>query len=211
MVSQISNMVTFLGRGRLSLSVLLTACSTLAGVVTIPLWVNIGMKWTGGGTPRPLSTTSMVVGTFLILILPLAIGFALSVWNPGLAERLRKPTRAAMVFLLLLGLGAYLALRWNFIVTDFNPVLFVGAALFHSVAVLGSWSVARALRLDRRDSFTVGIEVGVQNVVIALLIVELLNRSDLVPFVGYYALLMTGMLFLWLVLLARPSDSAQAA
>lgn len=203
----ISNMVTFLGRGRLSLSVVLTACSTLAGIVTIPVWVNVGMTLAGGEVARELPIASMVLGSFLVLVVPLALGIATAIWKPVLAERLREPTRRAMVVLLVVGLGAYLAQRWQFIVADFSLVMLAGAALFHTLAVLAAWSGARVVGLDGRDSFTLGIEVGIQNVVVGLLVVELLDRSELVPLIGYYALVMMVLLFLWVALLGRHQRS----
>lgn len=210
----ISNMVAFLGRGRLSLSVVLTACSTLAGVVTIPFWVNIGMKLLGDEATRGLPIASMVMGSFAVLVVPLAIGITIGIWNPSLADRLRRPTRLAVLILLAVGAAAYTVQRWEFIAEDFNRVVFAGAALFHIVVVLAAWGLGRGFGLERRDCFTIGIEVGVQNVVIAVLVIELLGRGDLVPLIGYYMMFVLLFTLLWVRLLGggqrRLSDPAPA-
>ena len=202
----ISNMVTFLGRGRLSLSVLLTACSTLAGIFTIPLWVSVGMHLLGADAERQLPVSSMVLGSFLLLVVPLCIGIAIGMTAPVFAERLRRPTRAAMLVLLVAGAASYTVQRWDAIAADFNASLLAGAALFHICVFIGAWNLGRALNLDRCDLFTVGVEVGVQNVVIALLVVELLNRPDMVPFIGYYMLVMIVMLGVWIPVFGIRAD-----
>lgn len=205
-----SNMVAFLGRGRLSLSVVLTACSMLAGIVTIPFWVNVGMRLSGDEATRALPIASMVMGSFAVLVVPLALGIAIGIWNRRLAERLRRPTRLTMLVLLIVGAAAYTVQRWEFIAADFDRVVFAGAALFHVVVVLGAWSLGRGLGLDRSDSFTIGIESGVQNVVIAVLVIELLGRGDLVPLIGYYIMFVVLFSLLWVRLLGGAPSSSLA-
>lgn len=202
----VSNMVTFLGRGRLSLSVVLTACSTLSGFVIIPLWVNVGYWLVGDPTATALPIVRTILGSFLVLAVPLGVGISAVIWRPALAEGLRRPTRAAMFVLLIIGVGAYTLQRWEFIAIDFDLSTMVGAALFHVTAVGLAWGLARSAGLHRRDRFTVAIEAGVQNVVIAVLVTELLGRGDLVPFVGYYALTTFAMLVAWVGFLGGGSE-----
>lgn len=193
----ISNMATFLGRGRLSLSVVLTACSTVSCMVTIPLWLQLGSILTGAGTVDlpPLGRTAL--GSFLLLTVPLALGIAAGLWRPRLAERLREHTRVAMLVLLVVGAVAYAAQRWTFMAGAFDPATVAGAALFHVVCVGAAWLLARTVGLPPEDRFTVGIETGVQNVVVALLVAELLGRTDLVPFIGYYMVSTFLLVVLW--------------
>ncbi len=198
-----SNMVTYWGRGRLSLSVVLTACSTLAGVLTIPLWVNVGLRLVGGGAVQELSVVPMVVRSFVLLVVPLGLGIAVGAWKPGLADRLKRHTRPVVVTLMMAVMTLYLAVRWRAIVAEYSPAVVEAAFLFDVMATLGGWGLARGLGLDARDSFTIGIEVGIQNIVVALLIVELIGRADLLPFVGYYALVMLPLMVFWVLLLGH--------
>ena len=199
-----SNMVTFWGRGRLSLSVVLTACSTLAGVVTIPLWVNVGLRLAGGGTAHELAVVPLLVRSFMLLVVPLGVGMAVGAWKPALAERMKRFTRRLVIVVMVVVITTYVVIRLPFIVAEFSPAVVVAAVLFDVFGTLGGWGVARGLGLDRRDSFTIGIEVGIQNVVIALLILELLSRPDLLPFVGYYALVKMPLMIVWVMVLGQP-------
>ena len=184
----ISNMVTFWGRGRLSLSVVLTACSTVAGVVTIPLWINAGLSLSGEPAASGTPFLPMAARSFMILVVPLATGIAIGHWNPALARRMEGPTRRAMLLLVAVVMAFYLAMRWQFVMDAFALPVLMAALLFNACAVLGGWGLGRVAGIDRADRFTVGIEVGIQNVVMALLVVELIDRAEFLPFVGYYAL-----------------------
>lgn len=203
-----SNMVTYWGRGRLSLSVVLTACSTLAGVVTIPLWVNVGLRLAGGGAVHDLSVVPMLVRGFVSLVAPLGIGMAVGAWKPALAVRMKRFTRRVVIVMMIAVIATYIAIRWPFIVAEFSPAVVVAAVLFDVIATLGGWGVARGFGLDGRDSFTIGIEVGIQNVIIALLILEVLGRPDLLPFVGYYALVKMPLMIFWVLVLGQPEAAA---
>jgi predicted Na+-dependent transporter len=109
-----------------------------------------------------------------------------------------------MLLLFAVGGAAYLAQRWNAIAASFSVSTLVGAGLFHVSAVLLTWGTARWLDLDRGDSFTLGIEVGLQNLVLALLVAELLGRRELVPLIGYYMLVTVVLVPPWVRLLGRP-------
>ena len=182
----------------------LTACSTLAGVVTIPLWVNVGLRLVGGGAVQELSVLPMLVRSFVLLVVPLGIGMAVGAWKPALAERMKRFTRRVVIIMMIAVMTLYLAIRWRAIVAEYSPAVVEAAFLFDVMATLGGWGLARGLGLDARDSFTIGIEVGIQNIVVALLIVELFERPDLLPFVGYYALVKMPLMVFWVLLLGQP-------
>jgi bile acid:Na+ symporter, BASS family len=201
-----SNTFTFIGRGQLPLSVVMTACSTLAGVVTIPTWVSVATRLAGDGMVRSLPVSRMVGGSFVILVVPLAIGIAIGGLRPALAARLETPTRRLLVAFIAIGAVVWTAQRWDQIVPAFSVSVLVGAASFHALAFLSAWRVARAFGLGRPEAFTIGIEVGVQNAVVALLILELLGRSDLVVLVGNYMLATVLMGFLWVRAFGTRSD-----
>jgi BASS family bile acid:Na+ symporter len=206
-----SNTFTFIGRGRLPLSVVLTACSTLAGVVTIPTWVAVAGSLAGDGMARSLPVSRMVAGSFAILVVPLVIGIAIGTLRPSLAARLEKPTRRLLVVFIVIGGVVWTAQRWEQIAPDFSLAALLGAASFHAAAFLGGWSAARGFGLGRPDAFTIGIEVGVQNVVVALLILEVMGRGDLVPVIGYYMMATVLMAFVWVMLFGSRAEGVEAA
>jgi len=191
----LSNTFSFLGGGKLSLSMVLTACSTLAGIATIPLWTNVGLMLAGGEGATGLPVAEVLIGTFVVLVVPLSIGVGVAAWKPAFAERLYGPTRHLVLAVILISMATYVLQRWDIITRDFDIRVFFAAAIFHVVAVFGGWSLAAAFGLDTRHRFTIGIEVGFQNVVVALLVAEFLGRSDLVPFMGAYGLMMFALLF----------------
>jgi hypothetical protein len=115
-----------------------------------------------------------------------------------------------MLLLFAVGGAAYVAQRWHAIAASFSLTVLAGAGLFHASAVLLAWGAARRLGLGREDSFTLGIEVGVQNFVIGLLVAELLGRRELVPLIGCYMLVTVVLVLPWVRLLG-PAAAAESA
>ena len=67
-----------------------------------------------------------------------------------------------------------------------------------------SYALARVSRIDDRDAFTVSIEVGLQNGALATMIVlTLLDLSDLLVFPGTYAVLSFVPVILWTLVMRR--------
>jgi len=198
-----SNVFAIAGGGRLSLSVVLTACSTLAAVVTVPLWLSVGMAVSEGTAGQELPIATMVWGGFGALVVPLALGIALGAWRRTLAERLRRPTRIAMLGFIVVTIPLYTAARWDLIAGNVDAAMIAGAVMFFVTLVAVATIGARLAGLDHRDRFTIGVEVGVQNIVVAGLLIELIDRPDLLPFLVYYGLSMFGLALLWMAAMAR--------
>lgn len=207
----ISNLTTFWGRGRLALSVALTAASTVAGVVTIPLWTSVGTGLADGGGGDAVPALSLAARSFAVLVVPLAVGMAVRHRWPEIADRLEVTTRRAMPVLIAAIIGTYTAARWEHILAAFTPAVIAGALLFNVLAVLGGRGLAHSAGLDRPDGFTVAIEVGIQNVVVGMLVVEALGRPDLLPFIGVYALVSVTLLYPWVRLLGGPARPGRSA
>ncbi|MCB1872618.1 MAG: bile acid:sodium symporter, partial [Gammaproteobacteria bacterium] len=73
-----SNLLTHIAGGDSALSVSLTAVTSLAGVLSIPIIVNLGMAWYAGSTDTlGLPLGSMINGVFFISTLPMMIGLSL--------------------------------------------------------------------------------------------------------------------------------------
>ena len=76
-----SNVVTFLAKGNVALSVLMTMCSTFAAIVMTPLLT----KWLAG-TFVPVDAVGLLWSTVQVVLLPLIIGIALHHYAPKLVD-----------------------------------------------------------------------------------------------------------------------------
>jgi BASS family bile acid:Na+ symporter len=79
-----SNVMTYLARGNVALSVSMTACSTLASVVMTPLLLSLLV-----GTKVDVPAVDMLLSLFRIILLPVMLGVAINHWAGTLAQRLQ--------------------------------------------------------------------------------------------------------------------------
>ena len=152
-----SNVITYIAGANVALSVTMTACSTLLSPVMTP----VAMKLLAGRYV-PIKPLPMMFSILWMIILPLVAGLVINRYAHKVAKRLIS----VLPVLAMLSICIIIAIT---IALSRNDLLVVGAALLgasvcHNAAgfLLGYWG-ARALGLDRRDSKTVAIEVGMQN------------------------------------------------
>jgi BASS family bile acid:Na+ symporter len=152
-----SNVIVFLARANVPLSVTLTAVSTLLA----PLMTPLAMKLLAG-TYVPIAFVPMMLSILKMIIAPLLVGLLIHHFLPRVAAKLAVILPA----LAMLAICTIIAIT---IAHSRDALLAVGLMLFgasvcHNATgyLLGYYS-SRALGFDVRDSRTVAIEVGLQN------------------------------------------------
>jgi BASS family bile acid:Na+ symporter len=193
-----SNIFSYLAGANIALSVTLTAFSSVATLFTIPLWVNFGLShFMGDGQAFALPFGQTLGQLFVIAILPVGLGMLIRWRSPEKADRLRPRLRRAMAFLFAAAVALIVGTQWEVLRRDISVAIPASVALA-IIALVVAFASSRATGLDRRDAFTVSIEVGLQNGALASMIaINLLERPDLVVFPGAYALLAFVPVALW--------------
>lgn len=152
-----SNVVTYLARGDLALSVSMTSIATLlAPVMTPVLTLGLAGQWI------PVSAAALFVSIVKIVLLPVVAGL--------LAHRFLSTLVARATPLLPLVSVSAIVLIVAFVVSaNLERILSTAASLFVAVAVhnvsglaLG-YGLARLLRMEETKKRAVAIEVGMQN------------------------------------------------
>ena len=152
-----SNVITYLARGNVPLSVTMTACST----VLSPLMTPLAMRLLAGAYV-PIQVLPMMLSIVEMIILPLAAGLLTYRYLPRLAARLTRvlPLLAMLSICVIIGITIALSR---------DELLHVGLALLGASAVhnalgyLLGYQGARLAGLEPRDCRTVALEVGIQN------------------------------------------------
>ena len=168
-----SNIMTWLARGDLAVSVTMTAVSSLAAVVMTPL--NFALYGWLNPITRPLLTEiSVNTGVLLQMItlalaLPLALGMLTRQHLPALADRLQRPLRIGAVGLLILFVGVAFASNRQVLAEHLQSIV-VLAVLHNSSALLIGWMAARVARLPDAARRAVTMEVGIQNTGLGLIV-----------------------------------------
>ncbi|HCN79011.1 MAG TPA: bile acid:sodium symporter [Verrucomicrobiales bacterium] len=152
-----SNVITYLAKGNVPLSVTMTAFSTLLS----PFITPFAMQWLAGAYV-PVEVGPMMLSILKMIIAPLAIGFAIRRFVPRVADKLVR----ALPPLAMLSIAVIVAITVAISRDDLIEVglILLAASACHNAAgyALG-YGAARMLGLDTRDSRTMALEVGLQN------------------------------------------------
>jgi bile acid:Na+ symporter, BASS family len=186
-----SNLITYLARGDVALSVTLTALSSVITVFTIPIFTNLALQhFLGEGAAISLPIGQTMVQIFLITLLPTAIGMGIRQRFPKTAHRLEKPMGRLAVIMLVLIIALLVVREWNKI-PGFLVQVGVGAFLLNLFAILSGFFVGKLFRLPLAQQICIAIEVGIQNGTLAIAITAgLLNNPDMAVPAAVYSLFM---------------------
>ena len=197
-----SNLVTYLARGNVALSITLTAISSLVTIFTIPLVVNLATAALMGETTNlQLPLLGTVVQIAVITLVPVAMGMVLNHYLPQLAAQVERGVKWLSLALLGLIIAGLLVQQRENVLGYFAQVGLVTLALNVAAMAMG-YLIARLARLRPTDATAITVEVGIQNGTLAIAIASaptLLNQPTLAVPAAIYSLLMfaTGGLFAW--------------
>jgi bile acid:Na+ symporter, BASS family len=152
-----SNVMTYLARANLALSVTLTAISTFIAPFVTPFFMGLL-----AGEYVQIDFLTMMWDITKVVILPVSAGLVFNYFLHGKFKWLDD----IMPIISMLGIGLIIVVitsagRNDLLVV--GPKL-IGAVLIHNISgyFLGYWS-AVLLRMEERDRRTIAIEVGLQN------------------------------------------------
>ena len=199
-----SNMLSYLAKGDLALSTTLTAVVTVVTPFTVPLiLMPVIAHYTGTNDQIDSFLGKAIVQLSALTFVPVAIGMTIRHFAPKFAQRAEKSVRIASVLALFLVVGALVHAQWANLPGFFAKT---GSAtlLLNVSAIAVGFGVAKLLRLYRKRSVTIGIEVGMQNGTLALFVTQTLLASSphsetmsIAP--AIYSLIMFGTGFLFVV------------
>ena len=200
-----SNLITYLLRGNVALSISMTAINSMITLITIPVIVHFALEaFIQEDTAIRLNVAETIIKVFLITIVPAFLGTRIRKNYPEFAIRLERPLRVLLPLLLLIvyagvifidqGTGS--ATRSDFI------RIFPNTLLLNLLAMVAGFLVARIFRLVVINQFTISIEVGLQNSALAIFVAATLLKSNdmaLVPVVYGSFTFFSTFLFGWSV------------
>ena len=201
---QLSNSFVYLARARADLSVTLTAINGILALFTTPTIAMLGIRiFAGEDTDINLPVIKTVLQIFSLAILPVGIGMAIRARFPKFA--VERQSQANLVAFLLLIFHMSLVIFTNIgRIQDTLPDMLLPAILFAIFAMSIGYFSAALMRLDSDVRFTIGIEVGLQNVVLAILISQvIMRRPEFSLFVLTYAMAIPLAMLPWIYIHRR--------
>jgi bile acid:Na+ symporter, BASS family len=152
-----SNIVTFLARGNVALSVVMTMASTLAAVVLTPLLTG----WLAGAYVE-IDRLNLLLNMVSIVLVPVVLGTLLNRLFPRASEKVSAVLPLVAIVLVILIVGGIVG-GAKAQIAEHAGVLLVATFLLHAVGFALGYVLARALKLGEVDARTISIEVGMQN------------------------------------------------
>jgi BASS family bile acid:Na+ symporter len=207
-----SGLLTHLARGDVALSIALTAITSVAAMLSLPLLVNASMQFfMDQANPADLPLAHMVRSIFMLTTVPVLIGMGLRAWQPARVSRIVPATGRLATALFV---GIVLATFWDQrqVLLAHLPTIGPATLLLNALILLGAWLLASAFGLLSRERIAVVTECGLQNSALGIYVaVQLLHNPAMsVPSV-VYALLMNGGALIFVVLMRRtPAQQRQA-
>lgn len=195
-----SNLISYVARGDIALSVTLTAISSTITIFTIPLWVSWGLDYfLGESRPIELPVLQTMGQIFGITALPVSIGMIIRARSLAFAQRMERPMRIASTIIFVLILAGIVVSEWQTLV-DALPIL--GPATFAlNLLTMGlGWLLAKWFGLNLPQSITIAIESGIQNGTLAIVIASsilFLPELSLAAAIYSIAMFLSGGVMMW--------------
>ena len=152
-----SNVIAYLAKGDVALSVTMTACSTLLAPLATPAIV-LALA----GATIEVDAAAMFLSIVKIVIAPVVVGVAVNELLPRFASRIRCAMPAfssVVVAVIVAAVVAASAAR----IRDSAALVALAVVLHNALGMALGWCAGRLFRMDAARRRTLAIEVGMQN------------------------------------------------
>ncbi|MFA6200429.1 MAG: bile acid:sodium symporter family protein [Bacteroidales bacterium] len=188
-----SNAFSFLAKGDVALSVLLTSLTSILSIFTIPIIVSSYIYFEIGDSVNfHLPFFKLLMQNVVFLLIPIIIGMILNKYNEEFVKKISFLTKKLPIYLLLILITVFFLENRSVIIQNFNQLSIAILILVIGVMLL-IYFISRLVRIQRPQRKTIVIGVGIKNAAQAILIATspiILNNSKIAIPAVLYALIM---------------------
>jgi len=152
-----SNLICYLAKGNVALSITLTLCSTLLAVIAMPL---LTLLYIGEKVPVPVE--GMLLTVLKIVVIPVLAGVMINQFFGKRLEKVQPLFPLISVVAIVIIIAIIVALNASRI-AEVSMVIMAAIILHNAVGLLSGYWVSRWFGYDVQTSRTLAIEVGMQN------------------------------------------------
>ena len=152
-----SDVITFIAKGDVALSVSLTAVSTVISPILTPIITLLLI-----GNKIHFNPVDMFISIVGIVIIPIILGLILNYKFPNLCEKLKDylPTVSSIVICLIV--AGVIGANKEAILTS-STIIFIVIILQYLLAMLLGFGIGHLAGMDKKQIITVAIELAFQN------------------------------------------------
>ena len=152
-----SDVITFIAKGDVALSVSLTAVSTVISPILTPIITLLLI-----GNKIHFNPVDMFISIVGIVIIPIILGLILNYKFPNLCEKLKDylPTVSSIVICLIV--AGVIGANKEAILTS-STIIFIVISLQYLLAMLLGFGIGHLAGMDKKQIITVAIELAFQN------------------------------------------------
>lgn len=169
-----SNLVTKILGGRVALSISMTAFNSFIILFTIPAILYLSFTiFLSKEQNIDLSFWETTAQVFFTVIIPVILGVIVNEYSKrDFSNLLKRPLKYVLPIILLIALAAVVFLdEGNKKVNYLDHLnLFVPLFLFNIITMMMGYRISKFMGLDHKSNYTIAIEMGLQNSVLALFI-----------------------------------------
>ncbi len=152
-----SNVITYLARGDVALSVSMSMATTLLAPVVTPCLI-----WLYADAWIEISLVSMMISIAQMVLLPVLLGLGCNHFFQGTVRKIMPAMPLVSVGAIVLLVGGIVALSSDRL-AEMGLMTAAAVVLHNLLGLVLGYCMAKLFRLDSRKARTVSIEVGMQN------------------------------------------------
>ena len=152
-----SNVMTYLAKGDVALSVSMTMTTTILAPIVTPL-----LTWWLAGAWVDVSFTAMMMSIVQVVILPIVLGIIINTFFSSTVDKFIKLLPLVSVIAIVLIVGGVVAVSSQRIME--TGLLIMLVVMLHNLLGYGiGFALAKALHMNMAKAKAISIEVGMQN------------------------------------------------
>lgn len=152
-----SNVICYIAKLDVALSVTMTTLSTLLAVLMTPTLTSLLV-----GNRLDVDTLGLFWSTVQVIIIPVVLGLSLRRWVPNMTKKILPIMPVIAVLMIVLIVASIIGAGRESIISG-GFTLFASVFSLHSFGFLFGYLLARFFRSDDIAAKTISVEVGMQN------------------------------------------------
>ena len=152
-----SNVICYLAKGDVALSIVLTSVSTLIAFLATPF-----LTWLYIGQTVEVDVMGMLVSVVKIVLVPVVFGLSINYFFEEKIRKIRDIFPAISALAIVIIIAVIIGVNRGSL-ENMGLMVLLAVVLHNGLGLAGGYGVAKALKLSETEARTIAIEVGMQN------------------------------------------------